>query len=433
MGQVRRAAGPGSGHEARTFLVASTAITAHTLNASKLVAGLVDAGHRVLWYAEDRFAAHVQLSGAEHLPPSGATAGFESSLASRAGELRRVRSLYRDQVVGRAPGQLSDLRRLTTGRRVDAVVSDTLIPAAGLFAVELGVPWATFGDGPLLWWDEDTPPFGSGLAPMGGPAGRHRNRHVQAAIDRWLFDPLFDDLHELRLRVGAEPAASWRHATMSSQLHLQGCAPGFEYPRRDLPREIRFVGTLGPAHPIGDPLPDRLKRGTRSRPLALVTQGTLRPDLRELVAPASQALVAEDFDVLVAGVTDGSWNHWPGRVSAMRRVDYTGALAEADLFVTNGGYTGVTLAVDAGVPIVQAGNSEEKADIGARVAWAGVGSSLRMTRPPAWLLRRTIRRVLNSDERRAASVRLARESRRYDAAALGSRLLGDLAAGRLRG
>ena len=411
-----------------TYLVASTAITAHTLNASKLVTGLVGAGHRVLWYAADRFADQVARCGAEHLSASGDTsAGFETSLASsRTGELRRVRSLYRDQVVGRAAAQLGELRSLAGGLGVDAVLSDTLIPAAGLFAVGWGVPWATFGDGPLLWWDEDTPPFGTGLPPLGGPAGRHRNRHVQAAIDRWVFDPLFGDLHDLRRAVGAEPATSWRHATMSSQLHLQGCTPGFEYPRQNLPAEIRFVGALGPAHAVGDPLPPRLARANRSRPLALVTQGTLRPDLRELVLPAAQALVAEGFDVLVAGVGDGTWNRWPGRVTAMSRVDYVGALAEADLFVTNGGYTGVTLAVDAGVPIVQAGNSEEKPDIGARVAWAGVGASLRTTRPPAWLLRRTIRRVMTSAKRRRASERLARESRSYDAATLGAQLLGEL-------
>lgn len=169
---------------ALTFLVASTPITAHTLNASKLVAGLVDAGHTVLWYAADRFAADVRQCGAQHLTPSGEPVRFE---AGRGNELRRVRHLYRDHVVGRAPGQLADLQRLLANRQVDAVVSDTLMPAAGILAASLDVPWATFGDGPLLWWDQDTPPFGTGLPPMRGPAGRHRNRHVQAAIDRWLL------------------------------------------------------------------------------------------------------------------------------------------------------------------------------------------------------------------------------------------------------
>ncbi len=424
---------PVSQASALTFLVASTPITAHTLNAGKLVTGLVEAGHTVLWYTADRFSAHVRQCGAEPLASSVTSSGFEALSGIRGTELQRVRRLYRDHVVGGASGQLSDLRRLVGGTRVDAVLSDTLMPAAGILASALALPWATFGDGPLLWWDEDTPPFGTGLPPMRGPAGRHRNRHVQAAIDRWLFDPLFEDLSHLRASLDAPPVTSWREAVMSHQLHLQGCGPGFEYPRRELPEQIHFVGALGPAQPIGEETPAHLTRRKRSRPLALVTQGTLRPDLRELVLPACRALVREGWDVLVAGVEDGAWNRWRGQVHPMRRVDYVSALAETDVFITNGGYTGVTLAIAAGVPVVQAGNSEEKPDIGARVAWAGVGASLRTKRPPAWLLRATIRRVLASPRRRAASRRLARESQDHDASVLGPALLTRLASGTLHG
>lgn len=419
----------GVGGSKRTFLVASNPIPAHTLNVSKLVTGFVDAGHTVLWYAAERFAEYVHRCGAEHLPFPERAGQFEDTGGS---ELRRVRRLYRDQVVGRAPAQLAELGRLVGKREVDAVVSDTLMPAAGLFAASLDVPWVTFGDGPLLWWDEGTPPFGTGLPLMGGRAGRHRNRHVQAAIDRWLFAPVFETLDQLHTDVGAPPAASWRDAVMSSHLHLQGCTPSFEYPRDALPSHIRFIGALGPTRRVGQELPLLLTRPERSRRLALVTQGTLRPDLRELVLPACQALVRDGWDVLVAGVDDDTnWNRWPGRVHAMRSVDYVQSLEHADLFVTNGGYTGVTLALAAGVPVVQAGNSEEKPDIGARVRWSGVGASLRTRRPPVWLLRDTIRRVVGSPSRAASSHRLALESQQYDARRMGADLLTQLVTGAL--
>lgn len=413
-----------------TFLVASTGITAHTLNASRLVVGLVRAGHRVHWYAEDRFADLATRCGANHLPHGPGVTGVEDrmSRSGRGGELRRVRALYRDEVVGRAPQQVAELERLVEGVAVDVVVSDTLLPAAAVVAARLGAAWATFGDGPLLWWDETTPPFGTGLRPMRGRPGRHRNRNVQAAIDRWLFGPAVADLNGLRAQHGLPAVPSIREATASQRLHLQGCTPGFEYPREQLPASVRFVGALGPAFPVGGPVPTGLARGARSRPLALVTQGTLRPDPSELVVPACRALVAEGFDVLVAGFAEGDWNRWPGRVTAMDRVDYRAALAESDLLVTNGGYTGVTLAVDAGVPIIQAGNSEEKPDIGARVGWSGAGASIRLRRPPVWLLRRRIARVMGSPTRRRASRRLAEEGRRYDSTELGARLLAGLVA-----
>src|SRR5690554_144509 len=113
-----------------TFLVASTAITAHTLNASRLVVGLVAAGHRVLWYAEDRFADLVARCGAVHLPHGMGVAGLEQRMerAARGSELSRVRALYRDEVVGRARQHVADLEHLTEGADVDVVLSDTLLP-----------------------------------------------------------------------------------------------------------------------------------------------------------------------------------------------------------------------------------------------------------------------------------------------------------------
>ncbi|MGO1385015.1 MAG: glycosyltransferase, partial [Arachnia sp.] len=106
--------------------------------------------------------------------------------------------------------------------------------------------------------------------------------------------------------------------------------------------------------------------------------------------------------------------------------DYHAALRESDLFVTNGGYTGVTLALAAGVPVLQAGATEEKADIGARLKWAGVGASVRRTRPSVAQLRHAARKLMESSARRRASRDLALEMSTYDAAELGAGLVGQL-------
>ena len=64
-------------------------------------------------------------------------------------------------------------------------------------------------------------------------------------------------------------------------------------------------------------------------------------------------------------------------------------------FVTNGGYTGVTIALHHGVPIVQAGDTEEKGEIGARIRWSGVGVRLGTTRPDDDAVGAAVRRVLD--------------------------------------
>ncbi|MDO5630198.1 MAG: hypothetical protein Q4G43_17935, partial [Mobilicoccus sp.] len=306
-----------------TFVVASTAITAHTLNATKLVRGLTERGHRVLWYADPRFTSHVVRTGAQHLPAPTASERMSRGVSGLTG----LRAFYRDDVVGSIPAHLAAFHDHVKNTTPDAILSDTLLPAAGIAAAQLGCPWATFGDGPLLHWDQSTPPFGTGLQPMRGPAGRHRNRNVQRVIDLLLYDDAIRHLNAIRTRHGLTPAATIREASLAPELHLQGCTPSLEYPRDPLPDHIHFVGALGPGPGAAPPLPDHLRRAARTRHLAFLTQGTLRPNPRELARPAAMALLAEGFDVAAAGLLDGPWNPDPSRVHVLHRVDYADALA----------------------------------------------------------------------------------------------------------
>ncbi|MDN5804872.1 MAG: hypothetical protein L0H26_09870, partial [Microlunatus sp.] len=48
-----------------TFLLASTPITAHTINLLPIAARLAQRGHRVHWYAASRFHHRIRAVGAE--------------------------------------------------------------------------------------------------------------------------------------------------------------------------------------------------------------------------------------------------------------------------------------------------------------------------------------------------------------------------------
>lgn len=398
----------------RTVLVASSPIVAHTLNATPVVRALVTAGVRVVWYVAPGLEAHARRFTDDAVPMDATVAALadeDPSSRGIVGSLAGVRRLYRDALVAPVEHHLPVLAGIVDSHAVDLVVSDTLMLAAGLVCETRGLPWATIGDGPLQWPHPDVPPFGTGLPVMAGPAGRHRNRNVKRAIDALLFADALARLNQIRRGLGLWPAADLLTAGVSRELHLQGCVPSFEHPRDPWPAHVRFVGALGPGAGAAPPVPDALRRGVRDRRLALVSQGTRRSDPAELVDPAVDALLDEGFDVLVAGVTPRR-AHDP-RVLALPRVDYLDALREADLFVTNGGYTGVTLALAAGTPVVLCGATEEKADIAARLAASGAGEVLRMVRPPRWLLRRAVRRVHRPD-RVAGQRRLATEFAAHD-------------------
>lgn len=68
---------------------------------------------------------------------------------------------------------------------------------------------------------------------------------------------------------------------------------------------------------------------------------------------------------------------------------------------------GVQYALRYGVPIVATGGKEDKPEVGARVAWSGVGRRIRTERPTPRALRRDILAVLNPPRYRQASQRVA--------------------------
>ncbi|WP_394275751.1 glycosyltransferase [Luteococcus sp.] len=412
----------------------STSIDAHVLNATLPVQGLVERGARVLWCLPERFAEHARACGAQVMPPlhPDPLRAEPSRWTSRgaADALVRVRSMYRDALAAPAGDQAAQLRALVHRHGVDVLVADSLMLAAGIAAEAEGIAWASLGDGPLQWPDPDLPPFGTGLPLLAGAPGRHRNRTVRHVVDSTVFAPALAELNLARGRHGLWPVADLLTAAVSRQLHLQGCASGFEYPSSRRPGFVHFVGALGPGPGFAPPLPEPLRRATRTQPLAVVTQGTLRPDATELALPAATALRREGFDVLVLGrgaVTVAE--RVPG-TTGMAAVDLPDALSEADLLVTNGGWTTVTLALAAGVGVLQCGATEEKADIGARIRHTGVGASLRLTRPPHWWVARLARRVLDDPQRRQASARMAADFAVLDAREISARQIIALAGGR---
>ena len=97
----------------------------------------------------------------------------------------------------------------------------------------------------------------------------------------------------------------------------------------------------------------------------------------------------------------------PPNARAATFLPYDELLPRTSVYVTNGGYGGVQCALRYGVPIVATGGKEDKPEVGARVAWSGVGRRIRTERPSPRALCRDILAVLNQPRYRQASQRVA--------------------------
>ncbi|RDI18438.1 UDP-glucoronosyl/UDP-glucosyl transferase [Rhodococcus sp. AG1013] len=190
----------------------------------------------------------------------------------------------------------------------------------------------------------------------------------------------------------------------------------FEYPRSDLPPIFRFVGPLGlgPAQDSVD-LPDWWPE-LEGRRVVHVTQGAAaNADLSTLIRPTIDALA--DTDLLVVVTTGGEpvehLGTLPGNVRAAEFIPHTALFAHVDVFVTNGGYGGVTNAIGHGIPVVIAPGGEDKREVAAHIRYFDVGIDLRHERPATTEIRAAVHRAFDEPRHRKAAQAIVQACTRY--------------------
>jgi UDP:flavonoid glycosyltransferase YjiC (YdhE family) len=214
-------------------------------------------------------------------------------------------------------------------------------------------------------------------------------------------------------------------------LFLQPSVEAFEYPRPDLPQLVHFIGPLLPAVP-DDFIPPAWwgnveNARAEGTPVVLVTQGTVATDASELIEPTLRALESEDLFVVAAGADGSDLEHIPTNAQVERFVPFTALMPLVDGYVTNGGYGGVTIALANGVPVVSGGTTEDKAEVGQRVAYSGVGINLKTNRPSERKLRDAILTILGELGFRTRAAVIQTDFARHDAPAEAADLLERLA------
>jgi UDP:flavonoid glycosyltransferase YjiC (YdhE family) len=316
-----------------------------------------------------------------------------------------------------ARAQLEAVDAALAEEPVDAVLSESMFMGTALLLTRPRAARPSvlnLGMVPLGSKSADTAPFGLGVPPLPGPVGRIRNAVLTVVAERFLFAPLQKEWVALVADSTGERTSrfvlDW---PASADAIVQFTVPSFEYPRPDLSTEVHFVGPVSRSLPSDTPLPEWWSDLDASRPVVHVTQGTIaNKDYAELIEPTISGLA--DDEVLVVVSTGGrpidTLPHpLPANVRAASYLPYDKLLPLTDVMVTNGGYGGVHYALEHGVPLVVAGATEDKVEVTARVAWAGVGINLRTNRPKAPAVASAVRRVISTPGYRAASAAIGTE------------------------
>jgi MGT family glycosyltransferase len=413
------------------ILIAALSPVGHIAPLLNVARGLVDRGDRVTVLSSADHAARIRAIGAtpQAIP---AEADFDMTrldidLPGRA-ETSGIKRINFDIVrlfVQPMPHQTSVLSRLMAHTKFDAIIVD-----AGFFGILpflLGdraarPPVLAYSTTPLMVTSRDTAPSGMGLPPSSTPLGRLRNGALNLLSQKVLLRQSQNTANYLLNHMNSRQLPLF---ILDSGLLADRCisptVPEFDYPRRDLPAHVRYVGAVHPTPVGGFRMPPWWAELDRDRPVVHVTQGTLdNADLGRLVEPTIEAL--GDEDVIVVASTGGRdvselKKRLPINTFVAEYIPHDLLLPKVDVMVTNGGYGAVQRALSTGVPLVVAGNTEDKPEVAARVAWTGAGINLRTGAPTVGAVRAAVREVLGDGRYLAAARRLETAFARRDGVA----------------
>lgn len=287
-----------------SYLFAAFPVTGHVNPGLPIARELVQRGHDVRWYATPRFQKAIEATGARFVPVRHAMPLDEERIGEMfpqrpAEGIAQIRFDVENIFVNVIPGMLRDLEEEMEREPADVIVGDNASAVCGIVHERLGIPWAVYGIQPLPMTSRDTAPFGLGLMPSTTALGRLRNRALDWLFNRVIFRRANARNAQIRRELAVKPLdRSLFDFALDCDLYLQGTVPSFEYPRTDMPPQVRFIGATIPPAPADWQRPAWWGELAHLR-VVLVTQGTINNDYDQLIRPAIRALANEDVYVVV--------------------------------------------------------------------------------------------------------------------------------------
>jgi MGT family glycosyltransferase len=384
---------------------------------------LESAGHEVTFHTSENFRGRVEANAIRFVAMTG-KANYDYRRPIEAVERNKMSDtdekihLLRSRFAETIPDQHQGIQQILRETPTDLILVDTML--FGSFPMLLGPrekrpPVIGCGVNPIILSSRDC---GILSPPASTLEGRQQivqeNQRIQAT-----FQPVGDYMDSIMRPYGIPPMPRFFIDCMYllPDMFLQFTAEALEFPRSDMPDTIRFIGPILPSRSVEFDEPAWWAELDGSRPVVLVTQGTLaNHDFNELIQPALSGLAQENVIVIVAaGRSDTQTLAIPENARVASFIPFDRLLPKVDVFVTNGGYGAVNHAFSLGVPIVVAGETEDKDMVATRVGWTGAGINLQTRYPSAQQIRNGVRAILENRQYRDRAKLLREKFSRYDA------------------
>jgi len=323
---------------------------------------------------------------------------------------RRLNRLVAAIMVGPAGAYADDVLEQIDRRRPDVlVVNEALL--GGLIAGESsGVPVVAVSPHTYQYPASGRPPFGVGLAPLGGVVGTSRDR-VFDWFATGVYDRHLGRLNAVRSRYGLHRVKHVLDVVRRADRLLVMTSPAFDFVPVPLPHHVRYVGPILD-DPIGPNAWVSPWEANDERPLVLVGLSTTfmgQVALLQRIVTALGELPVRGL-VTVGPAINPESIATPANVWATSFVPHSQVLPSAAVMVTHGGHGSIMRALAHDVPLVVMPMARDQLDNAVRVAVRGAGLQLKPSAPvPA--IRRAVARTLAEPSFHAAAERLGAQIR----------------------
>jgi len=410
----------------KKILFANFPADGHFNPLTSLAVHLKKIGCDVRWYTSATYTGKLKKLNIHHYPFKKAidvsNNDFDKAFPERMRKKTQISKLKFDIInafILRGPEYYADMLDIYKEFTFDLLVADCAFTGITFVKELMNIPVIAIGVLPLTENSKDLPPSGLGMEPSYTFAGKIKQALLRGITNLFIFRGPNKVMHLLldKYKIAHKGESIFDLLVKKTDLLLQSGTPGFEYYRRDMNKNIRFIGPLLPYQSVKNQPQWFDERLNQYKKVVLVTQGTVEKDINKILVPTLEAF--KNTDTLVVATTGGSGTailkeKYPqANLIIEDFIPFADVMPYSDVYITNGGYGGVMLAIENRLPMVTAGVHEGKNEINARVSYFKYGVNLKTETPKPDQIRNAVNEITNNKIYQVNVEKLANEFSRY--------------------
>lgn len=407
------------------ILFASVPLAGHVLPVIPVARNLVADGHEVIWYCGSHYKKIIEESGAVFFPYKNALDFHDGNLSEYFPDLPHrsisrharyyINHIFYDNMIP----QYEDLLEILKTFDADVLFTDDWFCGAIPLAEKKIIPWISYSNAPVFYYDAQHPFPGSGMKPAQKYIGKQRNKTINFMAANIFMAPSQRYINKLRKKISLVAMQDFFpiHTMKMATHHIKFNARSFDYPYQNLPKNIVFAG----------PLIDKLYRPntlselsiSENHPLIFITQGTVNNhEAQDLIIPALEAVQEiQAFAIVTAGNKDLAQTlvkYSSEKIIIKDFIPYADVIPHADMVISNGGFGSVITSLSYGKPLIIAGHSEDKPVVAALVDYCKVGIDMGRKKPTKKTMMKAMDKILKNENYQIKAKELREDFKKYD-------------------